>query len=161
MLKITVLVSGGGTNLQAIMDRIGDGTITNAEIVSVISNNKNAFALERAAAAGIPASCVSPKDYPGREAFNEALLRAVDATGALELTFFNQSYVADSLLYGQEYYFYGAVRGDYTGYGMQNPVFEPLERAGTATRRIVPVYPLTAGISNALLVKAFLPEAMP
>ena len=82
MLKITVLVSGGGTNLQAIMDRIGDGTITNAEIVSVISNNKNAFALERAAAAGIPASCVSPKDYPGREAFKEALLRAVDATGA-------------------------------------------------------------------------------
>ena len=82
MLKIAVLVSGGGTNLQAIIDRIGDGTITNTEIAAVISNNKNAYALERAAQAGIPAKCVSPKDFPDRETFNDALIQAVDETGA-------------------------------------------------------------------------------
>lgn len=82
MLKIAVLVSGGGTNLQAIIDRIGDGTITNTEIAAVISNNKNAYALERAAQAGIPAKCVSPKDFPDRESFNDALIQAVDETGA-------------------------------------------------------------------------------
>ena len=82
MLNIAVLVSGGGTNLQAIIDRISDGTITNARIAAVISNNKNAYALERAAKAGIPARCVSPKDFPDREAFNEALIQAVDETGA-------------------------------------------------------------------------------
>ena len=82
MLKVAVLVSGGGTNLQAIIDRIQDGTITNTEITAVISNNKNAYALERARKAGIPAQCVSPKDFPDREAFNEALIRTVDETGA-------------------------------------------------------------------------------
>lgn len=78
MLRIAVLVSGGGTNLQAIIDRIADGTITNTEIAMVISNNKNAFALERAAAAGIPNQCISPKDFADRAQFNEALLAAVD-----------------------------------------------------------------------------------
>ena len=82
MFKIAVLVSGGGTNLQAFIDRIQDGTITNTEITAVISNNKNAYALERARKAGIPAQCVSPKDFPDREAFNEALIRTVDETGA-------------------------------------------------------------------------------
>lgn len=82
MLKIAVLVSGGGTNLQAIIDKIADGTITNAEIVTVISNNAGAYALERAKKAGIPAACISPKDYADREAFHEALLEAVDASGA-------------------------------------------------------------------------------
>ncbi len=82
MLRITVLVSGGGTNLQAIIDRIGDGTITDTEIAAVISNNRNAYALERAAQAGIPNRCVSPKDYATREAFNAALLKAVDESGA-------------------------------------------------------------------------------
>lgn len=73
MLKIGVLVSGGGTNLQAIIDRIEDGTVTNARIETVVSNNKNAYALERARAHGILAKCISPKDYPSRAAFNEAL----------------------------------------------------------------------------------------
>ena len=77
MLKILVCVSGGGTNLQAIIDGIAQGTITNTEIVRVISNNKNAYALERAKNAGIDAVCVSPKDYADREAFNEAFLQAV------------------------------------------------------------------------------------
>ena len=77
MLKLAVLVSGGGTNLQAIMDGIASGSITNAKIVTVISNNKNAYALTRAEQAGIPASCISLKDYADREAFHEALLKAL------------------------------------------------------------------------------------
>lgn len=81
MLKIAVLVSGGGTNLQAIIDRIADGTITNTKIAVVISNNKSAFALERAAKAGIPNQCISPKDYENREQFHDALLAALDEAG--------------------------------------------------------------------------------
>lgn len=78
MLRIVVCVSGGGTNLQAIIDGIRLGSITNTEIAGVISNNKNAYALERAKQAGIPAVCVSPKDYDNRELFNEAFLNTVD-----------------------------------------------------------------------------------
>lgn len=74
MLKLAVLVSGGGTNLQAIVDAIDSGTITNARVSVVISNNKNAYALERAKKHGIEALCVSPKDYDSRDAFNEAFL---------------------------------------------------------------------------------------
>ena len=77
MLKLAVLVSGGGTNLQAIMDGIASGSITNAKIVTVISNNKNAYALTRAEQAGIPTSCISPTDYADRGAFHEALLKAL------------------------------------------------------------------------------------
>ena len=82
MLKIAVLVSGGGTNLQAIIDAIADGTITDTQIVTVISNNAGAYALERANAAGIAASCISPKNYESRALFNEALQEAVQASGA-------------------------------------------------------------------------------
>lgn len=78
MLKVAVLVSGGGTNLQAILDAVDNGTITNTEIVGVISNNRNAYALERAKTKGIPNLCVSPKDFTTREEFNDALLRAVN-----------------------------------------------------------------------------------
>ncbi|MCI9541258.1 MAG: phosphoribosylglycinamide formyltransferase [Lachnospiraceae bacterium] len=77
MLNICVCVSGGGTNLKAIMDSIADGTITNTKIVGVVSNNKNAFALERAKENHIPAVCVSPKDYASREEFYNALLNTV------------------------------------------------------------------------------------
>ena len=78
-MKIVVMVSGGGTNLQAIIDSVKKGQITNTEIAGVISNNKNAYALERARENGIPASCISPKDFASREEFNEKLLEAVDA----------------------------------------------------------------------------------
>lgn len=74
MLKIAVCVSGGGTNLQAIMDSIASGGIRDTEISVVISNNPNAYALERAAKNGIPSVCISPKDYADREAFHQALL---------------------------------------------------------------------------------------
>ena len=73
MLKVAVLVSGGGTNLQAIIDAIENGTITNACIDVVISNNANAYALERAKTHGIDARCISPKQYETRDAFNDAL----------------------------------------------------------------------------------------
>lgn len=79
MLRIVVCVSGGGTNLQAIIDGIRQGSIANVQIVRVISNNKKAYALERAGQAGIDAVCVSPRDYEDRGQFNEALLREVDA----------------------------------------------------------------------------------
>lgn len=79
MLKIAVCVSGGGTNLQAIIDGIENQTITNAEIKVVISNNKNAYALERAKQHGIEAVCISPKDYESRDAFNEGFLAKLDS----------------------------------------------------------------------------------
>lgn len=82
MLKLTVLVSGGGTNLQAIIDRIADGSIHGAEIVRVISNNPGVYALERAEKAGIPSQVLSPKDFASREEFNDALLAALQVSGA-------------------------------------------------------------------------------
>lgn len=78
MLKVVVLVSGGGTNLQAIIDAVESNTITNTEIIGVISNNRNAYALERAQNHGIPGMCISPKDYDTREAFNDAFLCALN-----------------------------------------------------------------------------------
>ena len=79
MLNVVVMVSGGGTNLQAIIDAVDNGTITNTRLAGVISNNKNAYALERARIRGIPAQCVSPKDYEDRAQFNRKLLEEVDA----------------------------------------------------------------------------------
>ncbi len=79
MLRVAVMASGGGTNLQAIIDAVDSGRITNTELVAVISNNKNAYALERAKKAGIRDIVVSPKDYESREAFNQALIETVDA----------------------------------------------------------------------------------
>ena len=78
MLKVVVLVSGGGTNLQAIIDKISCGEITNTEIVAVISNNKTVKSLERAQNVNIPAISVSPKDYENRDLFNDALLKGID-----------------------------------------------------------------------------------
>ena len=77
MLKLAVLVSGGGTNLQAIMDSIDDGRITNAEIRVVISNNAGAYALTRAEKYGVEALLLSPKSFDTREEFNQKLLEAL------------------------------------------------------------------------------------
>ena len=74
MLKLAVLVSGGGTNLQAILDAIDTGKITNARVGVVISNNPGAYALERAARCGVEGICISPKEYENRAAFNAAFL---------------------------------------------------------------------------------------
>lgn len=78
MLRIGVLVSGGGTNLQAVLDAIKDGTITNAEVSVVISNNKNAYALKRAEDNGIDRVCISPKDFESREQFHDAFIKKID-----------------------------------------------------------------------------------
>lgn len=79
MLRVAVCVSGGGTNLQAIIDSVASGNITNTELVGVFSNNRDAYALNRAADAGIPNICISPKDYPTREQFNEAFIAQMDS----------------------------------------------------------------------------------
>lgn len=78
MLNVVVLVSGGGTNLQAIIDAVENGTITNTKIAGVISNNKNAYALERAKKHGITNCCISPKDYADRATFNQKFLEKMD-----------------------------------------------------------------------------------
>ena len=78
MLRVLVCVSGGGTNLQALIDAVEQGSVTDTEIVQVISNNRNAYALQRAAAHGIRGVCVSPKDFPERAAFYDSFLQAVD-----------------------------------------------------------------------------------
>lgn len=78
MLRVLVCVSGGGTNLQALIDGVETGRIRNTEIVRVISNNRNAYALTRAGAHGIEGVCVSPGDFPDRAAFYDAFLQAVD-----------------------------------------------------------------------------------
>lgn len=79
MLRVVVMVSGGGTNLQAILDAVDNGKITNAEVVAVISNNEGAYAIERAKNHGVPAFVVTPKAYEIRDAFNEALLETIKA----------------------------------------------------------------------------------
>ena len=79
MLRIAVLVSGGGTNLQAIIDGVNSGKIHNTEIAVVISNNRKAYALDRARNNNIPAECISPKSFADREEFHRALLAAVDS----------------------------------------------------------------------------------
>ena len=81
MLNVVVLVSGGGTNLQAIIDAVEKNEITNVCIKAVISNNKNAYALERARNHSIEAICISPKDYASRDLFNEALINKIDELG--------------------------------------------------------------------------------
>ncbi len=79
MLRVVVMVSGGGTNLQAILDAVDNGNITNAEVVAVISNNEGAYAIERAKKHNVPAFVVTPKAYDTRDAFNVALLDTVNA----------------------------------------------------------------------------------
>lgn len=79
MLRVVVMVSGGGTNLQAIIDGVADGTISNTQLVGVISNNPGVYALERAKLANIPSTVVSPKEYESRTAFNDALLATVSS----------------------------------------------------------------------------------
>lgn len=81
-LRIAVLVSGGGTNLQAIIDKLASGEITNTEIALVFSNNRKAYALERAKKAGIPAKALSPKQFENREDFYDAVISTIDESKA-------------------------------------------------------------------------------
>ena len=95
----------------------------------------------------------TPRTTHIRKGLDITKAQVADATGRLNLTFFNSRFASEQLQYGNEYIFYGTVSGDFTGYGMTNPIFEPLDSPGIATRRILPVYPLTAGLSNGVMIK--------
>ena len=95
-----------------------------------------------------------PRTHHIRKGLDLTKLTVADETARLNLTFFNQSYVADNLEYGREYYFYGTLNGDYMGYQITNPIFEPVEKPGVLTRRIMPIYPLTAGLHNNLISRS-------
>ena len=96
----------------------------------------------------------SPRTNKIRKGLDITKVQVADHTGRLTLTFFNQKFTTDKLQYGQEYIFYGALSGDYMGYGMTSPAFEALDSEPVVTRRVLPLYPLTAGLSNASVVKA-------
>ena len=96
----------------------------------------------------------TPKTAHVRKGLDITRVQVADTTGRLNLTFFNSKYVSDQLQYGKEYIFYGAVSGDFIGYNMTNPAFEALDSAPVTTRRILPIYPLTAGLSNGAVLKA-------
>ena len=96
----------------------------------------------------------SPRTHHVRKGLDVTKVQVADFTGRLNVTFFNQKFTTDKLQYGKEYIFYGAVSGDFIGYSMTSPVFEELDSTPVTTRRILPIYPLTAGLSNAAMLKA-------
>jgi len=96
----------------------------------------------------------TPRTSHIRKGLDLTRVQVADHSGRLNITFFNNKYAAEQLQYGREYIFYGAVSGDFVGYNMTNPVFETLDSAPVTTRRILPVYPLTAGLTNAAVLKA-------
>ncbi len=96
----------------------------------------------------------TPRTSHVRKGLDITKVQVADHTARLTLTFFNQKYTAEQLQYGREYIFYGAVSGDFIGYNMTSPVFESLDAPAVTTRRILPIYPLTAGLSNSAVCKA-------
>ena len=96
----------------------------------------------------------TPRTHHVRKGLDLTRVQIADHTGRLTVTFFNNKYAAEQLQYGTEYIFYGTLSGEYNGYGMTNPVFESLDSAPVTTRRVLPIYPLTAGLSNAAMLKA-------
>ena len=96
----------------------------------------------------------TPRTAHIRKGLDVTKVQVADHTGRLNLTFFNQKFTTDRLQYGKEYIFYGAVSGDFIGYNMTSPVFEELDAQPVTTRRVLPIYPLTAGLSNASVLKA-------
>ena len=96
----------------------------------------------------------TPRTSHIRKGLDLTKVQVADHTARLNLTFFNNRFVSDNLHYGQEYIFYGAVSGDFIGYNMTNPVFEALDSTPVTTRRVLPVYPLTAGLTNAAMLRA-------
>ena len=96
----------------------------------------------------------TPRTNHIRKGLDLTKVQVADHTGRLNLTFFNQKFATEQLQYGTEYIFYGTLSGDYIGYGMTNPVFEAIGSTPVMTRRVLPIYPLTAGLSNAAMLKA-------
>ena len=95
----------------------------------------------------------TPRTAHVRKGLDVTKVTVADTTGRLNLTFFNSQYAAQQLQYGSEYIFYGAVSGDFIGYNMTNPTFEPVDAPAVNTRRVMPIYPLTAGLSNGVLLR--------
>ena len=95
----------------------------------------------------------TPRTSHIRKGLDLTKVQVADTTGRLNVTFFNSRFAAQQLEYGREYIFYGAVSGDFIGYSMTNPVFETPESQPVTTRRILPIYPLTAGLTNAALLR--------
>ena len=95
----------------------------------------------------------TPRTSHIRKGLDLTRVQVADHSGRLNLTFFNSRFAAEQLQYGKEYIFYGAVSGDFIGYNMTNPVFESMDSVPATTRRILPIYPLTAGLSNAVMLK--------
>ena len=95
-----------------------------------------------------------PRTNHIRKGLDLTKVQVADHTGRLSLTFFNSKYAVEHLEYGKEYIFYGCLTGDYAGYGMTNPIFEDIDSAAVTTRRVMPIYPLTAGLTNAAVLKA-------
>ena len=95
----------------------------------------------------------TPRTAHIRKGLDLTRVQVADHSARLNLTFFNNRFAAENLQYGREYIFYGAVSGDFVGYSMTNPVFESLDSAPVTTRRILPIYSLTAGLTNAALMK--------
>ena len=96
----------------------------------------------------------TPRTNKIRKGLDITRVQIADHTARLSVTFFNNRFAAEHLQYGKEYIFYGALSGDFAGYGMTNPVFESLESQPVTTRRVLPIYPLTAGLTNAAVLKA-------
>ena len=96
----------------------------------------------------------TPRTNHIRKGLDITKVQVADHSGRLSLTFFNNRFAAEQLQYGREYIFYGAVSGDFIGYNMTNPVFESIDAEAVTTRRILPIYPLTAGLTNAAMLKA-------
>ena len=96
----------------------------------------------------------TPRTNHIRKGLDLTKVQIADHTARLTVTFFNNKYAAETLQYGKEYIFYGAVSGDFVGYSMTNPVFEALDSQPVTTRRVLPIYPLTAGLTNAAVLKA-------
>ena len=96
----------------------------------------------------------TPRTAHVRKGLDITRVQVADHTARLNLTFFNSKFVSENLHYGHEYIFYGAVSGDFIGYNMTNPVFESLDSQPVSTRRVLPIYPLTAGLNNAAVLKA-------
>ena len=96
----------------------------------------------------------TPRTHHIRQGLDLTKVTVADHSGRLNLTFFNSRFAAENLEYGREYIFYGTLTGDFTGYGMTNPVFESPDSPAVTTRRVLPIYPLTAGLTNQAVLKA-------
>ena len=138
-------------------------------LVSIASLEAGTPACFEAAVVTTPRTNRIPK--PGSRMLEVTKFTVADDTGRLNLTFFNAAHSAGALRVGERYCFYGVLTGDYAAYGMTNPLFEPCDGPAHVTRRILPVYPLTAGLTNSMVLRAqaqavsrcagLLPETLP